>query len=592
MMRTASRAGGSARVAAGRGVPFSASPVLAVKLPAWRSRLVLFFLFVAFAALLGRALWLQGISTEFLQKQGASRYTRTLELPATRGKITDRNGQVLASSLPVRAIWAIPDDVAAAPREKLRELAKLLEMSERDLHAKLETDRSFVYLKRQVELDTVDRIVKLGIDGIHTRKEYKRFYPQGEVMAHVVGFTSVEDAGQDGMELAAQKSLAGTTGSRRVIKDRLGRIVEDIEAIREPRDGRDLALSIDSKIQYIAFSQLKEAVEKHNAKAAGIVVLDVRTGEVLALANMPTYNPNNRKALTGAQLRNRVLTDTFEPGSAMKSFIVAQAIEKKMVKPSTPIQTAPGRMTIGSATIGDAHPHGLLTVSEVIQKSSNVGTAKLALQMPPQEMWEMFTTLGFGQQPKVGFPGAVAGRVRPYKSWRPIEQATMSYGHGISVSLIQLARSYLVFARNGDLIPVSFQKVNDTPIGQRVISEQTAREMRAMLESVTVPGGTALQAQVPGYRVGGKTGTAHKLVNGKYANKYIASFVGFAPVSDPRIVIAVMVDEPSNKFYYGGQVAAPIFAAVAAKALRTMNVTPDSSITNIIMPQETIRESM
>ncbi len=592
MTRAMSRSGSNARVAAAKGVPFSASPVLAVKLPAWRSRVVLFTLFAAFAALLGRALWLQGISNEFLQKQGASRYTRTLELPATRGKITDRNGQVLASSMPVKAIWAIPDDVADAPKEKLQALARLLEMSERELRAKLDSDRSFVYIKRQVEQDAADKIVKLGIAGIYTRKEYKRFYPQGEVMAHVVGFTNVEDVGQEGIELAAQKNLAGVTGSRRVIKDRLGRIVEDIEAVREPRDGRDQALSIDSKIQYIAFTQLKEAVEKHSAKAAGIVVLDVKTGEVLALANMPTYNPNNRQALTGAQLRNRVLTDTFEPGSAMKSFTVAMALDHKMVTPRTMIQTAPGKMTIGTATIGDAHAHGLLSVSEVIQKSSNIGTAKLALQMQPQDMWEMFTTLGFGQQPKFGFPGAVAGRVRPYKSWRPIEQATMSYGHGISVSLLQLARSYLIFARNGDLIPLSFQKVTDSPISQRVISEKTAREVRAMLESVTLPGGTAPQAQVPGYRVAGKTGTAHKLVAGRYANKYIASFVGFAPVSDPRIVIAVMVDEPSSKSYYGGAVAAPIFSAVAANALRAMNVAPDSSVTDIIIPQETVRESM
>lgn len=592
MTRPSLRSGSGGRVAASRGLPFSASPILAVKLPAWRSRLVLFFLFAAFAALIGRALWLQGISNEFLQKQGAYRYARTLELPATRGKITDRNGQVLASSLPVKAIWAIPEDVADAPQDKLRALARLLEMNERALKAKLDSDRSFVYLKRQVEQDVADQIVKLGISGIYTRKEYKRFYPQGEVMAHIVGFTNVEDVGQEGIELAAQKKLAGITGSRRVIKDRLGRIVEDIEAVREPHDGKDLTLSVDSKIQYIAFTQLKEAVEKFNAKAAGIVVLDVKTGEVLALANLPTYNPNQRSGLTGAQLRNRVLTDTFEPGSAMKAFTVALALERGMVKPTTQIQTAPGRMTIGTATIGDAHRHDILTVSEVIQKSSNIGTAKLALQMPAQDMWEMFTTLGFGQQPRFGFPGAVAGRVRPYKSWRPIEQATMSYGHGMSVSLLQLARSFLIFARDGDIIPLSFHKIADMPAGQRVFSEKTARDVRAMLESVTQPGGTAIQAQVPGYRVAGKTGTANKLENGRYAHKYIASFVGFAPVSDPRIVIAVMVDEPSSKSYYGGIVAAPVFAAVAANALRALNVSPDSAVTDIMTSQDAARESL
>lgn len=590
-MRASSRT--NSRTAAAKGVAFSASPVLDVKLPVWRSRVVLFTLFAAFFVLGGRALWLQGMSTEFLQKQGESRYARTLELPATRGKITDRNGQVLASSVPVKAIWAIPDDVLEAPKEKLHELAGLLGMSEADLRKKLDSDRSFVYLKRQVEQDTAERIVKLGIAGIETRKEYKRFYPQGEVMAHVVGFTNVEDAGQEGMELASQKNLAGVTGSRRVIKDRLGHIVEDIESIREPHDGKDLALSVDSKIQYIAYSQLKEAVEKHKAKAGGVVVLDVKTGEVLALANLPTYNPNNRSVLTGAQLRNRVLTDTFEPGSTMKPFTVALALESKRVLPTTSIQTAPGKITIGTATIGDAHPHGVLTVAQIIEKSSNVGTAKLALQMQPQEMWDMFTTVGFGQQPKFGFPGAVAGRVRPAKSWRPIEQATMSYGHGISVSLLQMARSYMIFARDGDTIPLSFQRVDTLPVGQHVISEKTAHELRAMLETVTGPGGTAPKAQVPGYRVGGKTGTAYKITGGQYDHgKYVASFVGFAPVSDPRIIIAVMVDEPSNGHHYGGDVAAPVFAAVAANALRALNVAPDSNVTNIIIPADGVKESM
>ncbi|MDR9836290.1 peptidoglycan D,D-transpeptidase FtsI family protein [Herbaspirillum huttiense] len=579
------------RVAASKGVAFSSNPILQVKLPAWRSRFVLFVLFAAFVALVLRALWLQGVSTDFLQKQGASRYARTLELPATRGKITDRNGQVLASSVPVKAIWAIPEDVQAAPKDKLVQLAKLLEMSDAELRKKLDSDRSFVYLKRQVEQDTADKIVKLGIPGIETRKEYKRFYPEGEVMAHVVGFTNIEDAGQDGMELAAQKTLAGVTGSRRVIKDRLGRVVEDIESIREPHDGRDLTLSIDSKIQYIAFTQLKEAVEKFKAKAGGIIVVDAKTGEVLALANLPTYNPNDRSVLTGAQLRNRVVTDTFEPGSTLKPFTVALALDTHRVTPSTVFQTAPGKMTIGTATIGDSHAHGPLTVAQIIEKSSNIGTAKIALGMPPEEMWEMFTTVGFGQQPKFGFPGAVAGRVRPYKSWRPIEQATMSYGHGISVSLIQLAHAYLIFARNGDIIPLSFTKVTDSPIGQRVISADTALQMRRMLETVVAPGGTAPQAQVPGYRVGGKTGTAYKIEGGKYVRKYVASFSGIAPMSDPRLIISVMIDEPQGQ-HYGGPVAGPVFANVAANALRALNVPPDSSVTNIIIPKEPLEESM
>jgi len=579
------------RTAAGRGVPFSPSPVLAVKLPAWRSRVVLFLMFVAFAALAVRAFWLQAISTEFLQKQGATRSVRTLELPATRGKITDRNGEVLASSLPVKAVWAIPEDVEA-PAEKLRELARLLDMSQPDLKKKLASDRSFVYLKRQVENDVTERIVSLGIPGIHTRKEYKRFYPVGPVAAHILGFTNVEDIGQEGIELAQQSSLAGVTGSRRVIKDRLGRVIEDIGFIREPRDGRDLTLSIDSNIQYIAYTQLRNAVEVHKAKAGAIVVLDVRTGEVMALVNMPTYNPNSRQGLTGAQLRNRVMTDTFEPGSTMKPFTVALALENNLVTPATLIDTAPGKMTIGSATIGDAHPHGVLSVAQIIQKSSNVGTVKMALQLEPRQMWDLFTAVGFGQQPHYGFPGAVAGRMRPYKSWRPIEHATMSYGHGISVSLIQIARSYMIFARDGDTIPLSFQKLDQLPQAQRIISEKTARAVRDMMETVVNPAGTAPQAQVRGYRVAGKTGTAHKLVGGRYANKYVASFVGFAPASDPRIIVAVMIDEPSNGQYYAGAVAAPVFASVAASALRSLNVAPDSTVTNVIMPAQPVLESL
>lgn len=582
----------TSRTAAGKGVSFSANPVLAVTLPAWRSRVTLFVMFSAFVALAVRAFWLQGMSTDFLQKQGASRYARTLELAATRGKITDRNGQVLASSLPVRAIWAVPDDVSKASPEKLQQLAHLLGMSDRELRRKLDSDRGFVYLERQVDIDVADRIVKLDIDGIGTSKEYKRYYPEGEVMAHVVGFTGIDDNGQEGMELAWQKQLAGVPGSRRVIKDRLGRIIEDIGAVRVPRDGKNLVLSIDRKIQYIAFSQLKAAVEKHHAKAGGIVVLDAKTGEILALANLPSYNPNDRSHLDGAQLRNRVLTDTFEPGSIMKPIVVSLALDKGIVTPSTPIDTAPGKMTIAGATIHDAEPHGVLTVAGVIEKSSNIGTAKIALKMQPQEMWDMFTAVGFGQAPKVDFPGAVAGRLRPYRSWRPIEQATMSYGHGISVSLLQVAHAYTIFANDGKIIPLSLTRLDRAPAGRRVISDKTAREMSKMLETVTSPDGTAPRAQVPGYRVGGKTGTAYKVIGGRYVHKYVASFVGLAPMSNPRLIIAVMVDEPTTDGHYGGEVAAPVFSSVAASALRALNVTPDSPVTDIIIPTNAAKESM
>lgn len=579
------------RTAAGKGVSFSTNPILDVRLPVWRSRLLLFALFLAFMLLIGRALWLQVLSTEFLQQQGANRYVKTLELPATRGKITDRNGQVVASSIPVRAIWAIPEDVLNAPKEKLTALAQLLDMPEADLRKKLDSDRHFVYLKRQVEQPIVDKIAALKIEGIDTRKEYKRYYPEGEVMAHVVGFTNVEDKGQEGIELASEKNLVGKTGSRRVIKDRLGRIVEDIESVREPLNGKDLSLSIDRKIQFIAYTHLKEAIEKHHAKAGGAVVLDVQTGEVLALVNLPTYNPNDRSVLTGAQLRNRVMTDTFEPGSTMKPFAVALALETGRVTPETVIQTAPGAMTIGTATIHDAHKQGALNVAQVIQKSSNIGTAKIALQMPPREMWELFTSLGFGQQPNFGFPGAVAGRMRNFKTWRPIEQATISYGHGISVSLIQIARAYMIFARRGDMIPLSFYQTNEIQKGTQVISEKTAMIMRDMLEAVTQPGGTATTARVPGYRVAGKTGTAHKIEGGRYVNKYIGDFVGFAPVSNPRVIVAVMIDEPTSGGYYGGTVAGPVFAAITQNVLRSLNIVPDSSVMNII-PEPNVQESL
>lgn len=582
----------TSRVARSKGVPFSKNPVLAVRLPVWRSRVVLFVLFAAFAGLAARALWLQGLSTQFLQKQGEIRYARTLDLPATRGKITDRDGQVLASSVPVKAIWAIPDDVQEAPPAKLKELARLLEMSNADLQKKLDSDRGFVYLKRQVEQDVADQITKLGIDGIQTRKEYKRFYPQGEVTTHVVGFTNVEDAGQESMELAQQKTLVGQPGSRRVIKDRLGRIVEDIESVREPHDGKDLTLSIDSKIQYIAFMQVKESVEKFHAKAGAAVVLDVHTGEVLALANWPTYNPNDRTKLTGEQLRNRVMTDTFEPGSSLKPFTVGLALDEKRITPHTMFDTGAGAMVIADHVVHDTHPHYLIDVQTIIQKSSNIGTSKIALSMPPQEMWEMFTKVGFGQQPKWGFPGAVAGRVRPYKSWRPIEQANMSFGQGISVSLIQLARAYMIYARDGDIIPLSFQKVTEAPHGTQVVSAKTAAEMREMLEMVTQPGGSAVKAQVPGYRVGGKTGTAQKFINGHYSQtKYIGNFVGMAPMSNPRFIIAVMIDEPGGPVHVGGDVAGPVFSALAANALRAKNITPDSTLTHIIIPDNASQEN-
>jgi cell division protein FtsI (penicillin-binding protein 3) len=583
----------TSRVAASKGVAFSKSPVLAVNVPNWRSRLVLFVLFAAFAALAVRALWLQGVSTQFLQKQGKSRYERLVELPAARGKIMDRNGQVLASSLPVKAVAAFPKEVLNAPDDKLAELARLLDMPLSEVRTKLDPKRSYVYLKRQVEMDKVEQIEKLKIDGIDTRKEYKRYYPQGEVMTHMVGFTNVEDRGQEGMELFHQKALMGVPGSRRVIRDRLGHIAEDLGMFREPHHGKDLTLSVDSKLQYIAFTSVKNAVEKFNAQAGGAVVLDVHTGEVLAMANYPTYNPNDRAGLTGAQLRNRVITDTFEPGSTLKPVTVALGLEKKKITPDTVFDTSGGRIVVGGRPIRDMHPKDALTTSGIIQKSSNVGTVKIAQMLEPKDMWELYTKLGYGQAPRFGFPGAVAGRVRPWKSWKPIEYANMSFGHGLSVSLLQLARSYMVFARDGDIIPLSFLKVTEEPVGQQVISPETAAKVRTMLESVVEPGGTATRARVAGYRVGGKTGTAEKIVNGRYSKTdNIGYFVGIAPMSKPRFVIAVMIDNPRGALRTGGSVAAPTAADLASNALRAANVPPDSSITDIIIPDEPVEEDL
>jgi cell division protein FtsI (penicillin-binding protein 3) len=537
--------------------------------------------------LAARSVYLQSVNTVFLQGKGEARYSRVLEVPATRGRVVDRNGDALAISTPVKSVWAIPDDVGANPAQ-LKSLASLLSLDPRELGRKLsEAEREFVYLKRQIPPETAARVAALAIPGIHLQSEYRRYYPGGETMAHVVGFTGVDDVGQEGIELAQQAVLAGTAGSRRVIKDRLGRVVEDVESIRAAQDGRDLSLSIDSKIQNLAFGALKAAVEAHKAKAGAVVVLDVRTGEVLALANMPTYNPNNRARLTGAQLRNRVMTDTFEPGSTLKPFTVGLAIETGRITPQTVIQTSPGTLTIANYTIHDAHPGGAMSVAQVIQKSSNVGAAKIALGLPREAMWDLFRRVGFGAPPELSFPGAAAGKLRHYRSWRPIEQATMAYGHGISVSLLQLARAYSVFARDGELVPLTLVKTSTVASGEKLLSTETARAVRAMLELAVQSGGTGPRARIMGWRVAGKTGTAHKQENGGYAaDKYLSSFVGLAPASAPRLVIAVMIDEPAGGQYYGGMVAAPVFAQVMQGALRMLGVPYDAPLEPFELPGE------
>jgi len=568
--RSRGRRGGADRAAA------TANPLLAVRLPAWRSRMLLFALCCGFVALAGRAFYLQGgVSTGFLQRQGEARYARTLDVPATRGTITDRNGVVLASSVPARGVWAIPDDVDAS-KQGVLQVAQLLNVPWTELRHRLAADdRTFVYLKRQVDPDVAQRIESFNIAGIHTSREFRRLYPEGSITSQLLGFTDVEDRGQDGIELTFERTLAGRSGLRRLVKDRLGRAVED-DWLREPIEGRDVRLSIDNRIQYIAYAALRTAVEANRAEGGSIVVLDVASGEILALTNWPSFDPARRDHMEPERLRNRAVTDTFEPGSTIKPFSIATALEAGVVTPGTPIDTSPGWIRIGGRTITDTSSHGLLTVEQVLAKSSNVGTAKIALQLPAQNLWDTLTAVGFGQAPHAGLSGAVTGRLRPPGTWREIEQATIAYGYGVSVSLLQLARAYLVFARDGDIVPVSVMRAEAQAPAVPVLRPQTAQSVRRMLELAASDEGTAARARVPGYRVAGKTGTARKLRDGHYSDAYISSFVGFAPASGARVVIAVMIDDPKAGRYFGGEVAAPVFSQVAAGALRALQVAPEA----------------
>ena len=529
--------------------------------------------------LAARAAHVQIFGNAFFQRQGEVRFVRTLELPASRGRIMDRNGLILASNIPAASIWAIPEDVNATPAQ-LKELAQLLEIPFTELSSKLgNEDKSFVWLKRQVEEPVAKRITELGLKGIHQDSGFKRQYPDGEATAHVIGFTNIENTGLDGMELTFEKHLLGRSGSRRVIKDGKGRVVEDIRDKVPPVDGKDLQLSLDSKVQFFAYQKLRETVTAQKAKGGSVVVLDAVTGEVLALANYPSYMPDKRKNLTGEQLRNRAVTDTFEPGSTMKPITVAMALEAGRVTPQTLIDTGPGRYAIGGFNITDTHNYGTLTVEGVIQKSSNVGALKIAQKMSPHEMWDTFTALGYGQKPQIQFRGAVTGRVRPWKTWRPVEQATMSYGYGLSASLFQMAHSYTAFAHDGRIIPLTMLKSTEPAVGVKVFSPENAQAVRRMLQMAAAPGGTGQLAQTVGYSVGGKSGTAHKQVGKGYASdKYRAWFTGMAPIDTPRIIVAVMIDEPSNGQYFGGVVAAPVFSEVVQQTLRLMNVQPDVTV--------------
>ena len=577
-----------------RSIRYTASPLLTSRTPVWRSKLIVFALAMGFVGLGARAAYIQVFNNDFFQRQGEVRYSRTLELPANRGRILDRNGLILASSVPSPSIWAIPEDVELEDAQRAK-LAQLLEMPLAEVNKRLaDEDKSFVWLKRHVEPEKAKQIAELGFKGIYQRTEFKRQYPEGEAAAHVVGFTNVEDNGQEGIELLYNSTLLGRTGSRHVIKDRLGQAVEQVGETVDPVAGKDVQLSLDTKVQFFAYQKLRDAVVNNRAQAGSIVVIDANTGEVLALANYPSYNPEKRLNLTGAQLRNRALTDTFEPGSVMKPFTIGLALETGRVKPSTIIDTSPGLVNITGATIRDAHPHGALTVEQVIQVSSNVGTTKIAMQMPASEMWETFSGAGFGQKPQVEFPGVVPGRLRPYKSWRPIEQATASYGYGLSASLFQMVRSYTVFSHDGQIIRATLLKNNEPAVGIPVFSADTAAKVRKMLQMAAGPGGTGPKAQTAGYSVGGKSGTAYKQIGKGYGSdgnrKYRSWFVGMAPIDKPRIIVGVMLDEPTAGKYFGGEVAAPVFSETVQQTLRVMGVQPDISIRPQIVTN-TVQES-
>ncbi len=554
------------------------------ELPRGRAAFLLFVLMMLLAGLNGRSVYLQIMDNDFLQKKGKARYNRVIEVVAHRGVISDRNGEPLAVSTPVESAWASPANVEA-DSQQIKQLAKILDMDVAEVKQHLsDTEHDFVYLKRQLPPDQAGKVMNLNLSGISLQREYRRYYPAAEEAAQMLGFTGQDDNGQEGLELTLQARLAGKSGSQGVIKDRRGHFVEDAGTFHPPQPGNDIMLSLDRKIQHLAYRELENAVRKNKAHAGAIVVLDARSFEVLGLANYPAYNPNNRSKISSQTMRNRAIADQFEPGSTMKPFTVAIALEQGKVRSETVINTGKGVMMIGNKKIHDSHPEDQLTVAQVIQKSSNIGAAKIALSLKPQTMWQGLTDSGFGAATGSNFPGEASGKLREAKSWMPIEQATMAYGHGISVNLLQLARAYAMLANDGELKKVSLLKLEVPEVGKRVFSDNTTRKLRDMLEMVVLPGGTAPLAQVAGYRVAGKTGTAHKLENGHYINRYIASFVGFAPASNPRLVVAVMIDDPDNGDYYGGLVAAPAFSKVMEAALHALNVPNDAPLDNVSLP--------
>ncbi len=543
----------------------------------WRYGFVLGGVAVAAALLVWRAADLQVLDNDFLQHQGDARYLRTVAIPSHRGMITDRNGEPLAISTPVDSVWANPQALTLT-QQQWSELGKLLTMSPRHLQQLVDrrTDREFVYLKRHVNPELARAVNLLDLPGIALRREYHRYYPAGEVTAHVIGFTNVDDEGQEGLELAYDQPLRGVPGRQQVIKDRLGRVVEHVDLLQDPDPGKDLALGIDRRIQFIAYRELKAAVQANKAKSGSAVVVDVRTGEILAMVNQPSFNPHNRGDLRGDHYRNRAVTDTFEPGSVMKPFTVAAVLKTGKFTPDTLVDTSPGLFRVGRNTIRDVRNYGLIDVATVIKKSSNVGASKMALSIPRELLWNTYNDFGFGAPTDSGFPGEMGGKLPFFGQWHDIDQATLSFGYGISVTTLQLAQAYTVLADGGYLRPLSFLRVKEPAAGKRVIDPNIARQIRDMLESVVGKGGTGSAARVPGYRVAGKTGTVRKSGVGGYVDdSYLAVFAGMAPASRPRLAMVVVVNEPKNGKYYGGQVAAPVFANVMAGALRLLDIAPD-----------------
>jgi len=539
------------------------------------------FLFLCMAlaavALLWRAVCLQVLDTEFLQSQADARHLRVVSLPAHRGKILDRNGEPLAISTPVESVWVNPQALGSE-QQRIPELTKLLSLDYDKVQRLLASraDREFIYLRRHISPGLASQVAALKIPGVYLQREYRRYYPGGEVTAHIIGFTNIDDSGQEGIELAYEEWLDGEPGAKRVVKDGNHKIIEDVESIRRPRPGKDLVLSIDRRIQYLAYRELKAVMKEHKARSASAVVLDIKNGEVIAMVNQPSFNPNKRQQLRSSSMRNRAVTDVFEPGSTMKPFIVASALESGRYQPETPVSTSPGWLRVGVNTVRDVHDYGLLDVSGVIRKSSNVGISKIALSLPADEIWTLLTELGFGAQTFSGFPGEASGLLSYHGDWNAIETATLAYGYGVSVTPLQLAQAYAVLATGGIKRSVVFLRDSDVTEERRIMPAVIARQVRNMLEQAAGPNGTAPLAQVPGYRVAGKTGTVKKSSVGGYSsNKYLAVFAGMAPASDPRFVMVVMVDEPANGKYYGGQVAAPVFSKVMAGALRLMAVPPD-----------------